>query len=299
MLPMHRNAYVILLLTALFWGGNSVAGKLAVGHISPILLTAARWGLAAAILAAMGRRHLRDDWAALRPALPLLALLGVLGFSVFNMAQYTALLFTTAVNTSIEQAGIPMGIFLLNFLFFHVRATALQLVGFALSVIGVTLTAIHGDLNRLLELDLNFGDALMLLAVAVYAVYAVGLRAKPEVHWMSLMVVMCTAACLSTLPFVAVEYAVGGLIPPDWQGVAVVAYTGLFPSILSQVFFIRGIELIGANRAGIFVNLVPIFGTLLSIVILREAFEAYHAVAMVLVVGGIWLAEASGHRAAA
>jgi drug/metabolite transporter (DMT)-like permease len=295
---MHRNAYVLLLLTTLFWGGNSVAGKIAVDHISPVLLTAARWGTAALIVGMFGWRHLRNDWADIRPKLALLALLATLGFTIFNIAQYTALLFTTAVNSSIEQAGIPMVIFLFNFLFFRLKATALQLVGFLLSVVGIGIVATHGDFRRLLTLDLNLGDALMLVAVVVYALYTVGLRNKPTVHWMSLMIVLCASAFITTLPFAAIEYAAGEMILPDPIGWAVIAYTALLPSIVSQAFYIRGIEMIGANRAGIFVNLVPLFGTLLSIILLGEAFEPYHAVAMVLVFGGIWLAEASGRKAA-
>ncbi|HEV7255407.1 MAG TPA: DMT family transporter [Mesorhizobium sp.] len=292
-------AYLLLLLTTLLWGGNGVAGKLAVGHVSPMLLTSLRWGLAFLILWLLGRGRLRADWAALRPHLPLLALLGFLGFSLFNIALYAALLFTTAVNTSIEQAGIPMLIFGLNFLLFRQRVAWGQAVGFSLAVAGVALTASHGSLDRLLALDVNFGDALMLVAVLAYALYTVLLRFRPAVHWLSLMVVLTGAATLTSLPFAIGEAALGHMIQPDGQGWAVVAYTVLFPSILAQIFFIRGVELIGANRAGLFVNLVPIFGTLLSILILNEAFHLYHAAALAMVLGGIALAEWSGKRMAA
>jgi drug/metabolite transporter (DMT)-like permease len=112
------------------------------------------------------------------------------------------------------------------------------------------------------------------------------------------MIVLTGAAFLSSLPFAAAEFAWGAGIVPDARGWAVVAYTSIFPSILAQVFYIRGVELIGANRAGLFINLVPIFGTLLSIAILGEEFRAYHALALVLTLGGIWLAEVSGRRAA-
>lgn len=96
---------------------------------------------------------------------------------------------------------------------------------------------------------------------------------------------------MTSLPFVAAEYASGHMVLPDLPGWAIVAYTAIFPSILSQIFYIRGVELIGSNRAGLFINLVPIFGTLLSILILGEDFHFYHALAMALVLGGIWLAE--------
>lgn len=293
-----RNAYVLLLLTTLFWGGNAVAGKLAVGHISPMLLTTLRWGLACVMLAAFGWPRLKADWAVIRKRLGYLTLLSSAGFTAFNLSLYSALLYTSAINVSIEQAGMPMLIFLANFILFHLRVSWAQIVGFVVSLAGVVLTAAHGEPARLLDLDVNFGDALMLIALVVYSGYTVALRFRPAVHWQSLMIVMCGAAAITSLPFSVGEYLYGAAILPDARGWAVVGFTALFPSILSQVFYIRGVELIGANRAGLFMNLVPIFGTLLSIVLLGEAFHAYHAVAMAMVLGGIAMAELGGRKAA-
>jgi drug/metabolite transporter (DMT)-like permease len=287
----HRAAYLLLLATALFWGGNAVAGKLAVGHVSPMLLTALRWGLALLILLAIGGRQLTLDWPKLRRNAWLLFGLGTVGFSAFNLLLYCALLYTSAINASIEQAGIPMVIFFANFVLFRLKATLAQIGGFALSVAGVALTAGHGDPGRLLELDVNFGDALILVAVLLYSGYTVALRFKPQLHWQSLMIALSAAALATSVPFAILEFAYGAGIAPDLQGWAIVAYTAVFPSILAQVFYIRGVELIGANRAGLFINLVPIFGTLLSILILSETFHFYHALAMLLVLGGIWIAE--------
>ena len=295
---MHRQAYLLLLLTTLFWGGNAIAGKLAVGHISPMLLTAARWGIAVVILWLLGRRHFARDWPAIRARLPLLIALGAFGFSIFNVALYSALNYTSAINVSIEQAAIPMLIFILNFLLFRLSASAGQIVGFLLSVAGVALTASHGEPRRLLLLDVNLGDALMLIGVVVYSGYTVALRRKPDIHWQSLMIVLTGAAFVATLPFVVAEFACGAGMLPDGRGWAIIAYTAIFPSILSQIFYIRGVEMIGGNRAGLFINLVPVFGTVLSIIILGEDFHTYHAVAMAMVMGGIWLAEASGRKVA-
>jgi drug/metabolite transporter (DMT)-like permease len=294
----HRKAYSLLLLTTLFWGGNAVAGKLAAGHVSPMLLTTSRWIAAFALLLAIGLPRLKADWPAVLSRFWLLFGLGALGFTVFNVAFYSALVYTTAINVSIEQAGIPMIIFILNFLLFRTRVTAAQIVGFLLSIVGIALTASHGDPARLMELDVNVGDAIMLIAVLVYGMYSVGLRFKPEIHWQSMIIVLAGSATVTSIPFAIAEYFQGAAIVPDAQGWAVIAYTVLFPSIISQVFYIRGVELIGANRAGLFINLVPIFGTLLSILILGEDFQLYHGLAMILVLGGIWLAEHSGRKMA-
>ncbi|MEI5678810.1 MULTISPECIES: DMT family transporter [unclassified Mesorhizobium] len=295
---MHRNAYLLLVLTALFWGANAVAGKLAVGHVSPMLLTTMRWGLAMAILLFIGWSRLRNDWPVVRGHLWLLVALGGLGFTVFNMALYTALIHTTAINASIEQAGTPMVIFAANFLLFRLRVTWAQIVGFLLSMAGVILTATHGRPLGLLGLEVNIGDALMLVAVLVYAIYTVMLRFKPAIHWQSLMIMLTGAAFVTSIPATAAEFWTGSMIVPDARGWGIVLFTVLFPSVLAQAFYIRGVELIGANRAGLFFNLVPIFGMLLSIVLLGEDFHLYHAVAMVLVLGGIWLAEYGGRKMA-
>ena len=290
---MNRKAYLLLLLTTLFWGGNAIAGKLAVGHISPMLLTSGRWALALAIIGAIGWRQFAADWHLVRRNLPLLCLLGAIGFTLFNVALYSALIYTSAINVSVEQAGIAMLIFLFNFLFFRTQVSGLQMVGLLLSVIGIVLTASHGEPARLLELDVNFGDALMIIALIVYSAYTVLLRRKPPIAWQSMMIILCASAVVSSLPFTIAEFALGSGILPDMQGWLILAYVVIFPSILSQIFYIRGVELIGGNRAGLFINLVPIFGTLLSILILGEEFHAYHAFALALVFGGIWLAERS------
>jgi len=250
------------------------------------------------VLLAFGWPRLKADWPVVRKRLVFLTVLSSAGFAVFNLALYSALLFTSAINVSIEQAGMPMLIFVANFILFHLRVTWAQIVGFVVSLAGVVLTAAHGEPARLLDLDVNFGDALMLIALVVYSGYTVALRFRPAVHWQSLMIVMCGAAAITSVPFSVGEYLYGAAILPDAQGWAVVAFTAMFPSILAQVFYIRGVELIGANRAGLFINLVPIFGTLLAIVLLGETFHAYHAVAMAMVLGGITVAEVSGRRAA-
>ena len=296
---MYRNAYVLLLLTTLFWGGNSIAGKFAIGHVSPMMLTALRWGLAVlALMAIGGIPRFRRDWPAVRRNLPLLFLLGATGFTLFNAAMYSALLYTSAINVSIEQAGMPMLIFAANFILYRMGVTPGQIAGFTLSLAGVGLTASHGNLFSLAELDINRGDLLMLVGIVIYSAYTVALRHKPDIHWQSLMLALCMAAFVLSLPFVAWEWFTDRLILPDARGWAVTAYVVVFPSVIAQIFFIRGVELIGANRAGLFINMVPIFGTLLSIMILGEAFHLHHAVALAMVLGGIWLAEHSGRKRA-
>jgi drug/metabolite transporter (DMT)-like permease len=139
----------------------------------------------------------------------------------------------------------------------------------------------------------------MLLAILLYGGYTVALRWKPPMHWMSFMIAASGAAFVTTLPFAFWELASGAAIYPDLRGAAIGFFTALLPGFVAQITYIRGNEMIGSNRAGLFANLMPVFGTLLSVVLLREEFYLYHAIALALVLGGIWLAETSGRRAAA
>jgi len=287
----NRLAYVLLVLTTTFWGGNAVAGKLAVGHVSPMILTSLRWAIAVSILLVIAGPQFWADRRKVLRHLPLLFAYGATGFALFNITLYSALNYTTAINVAIWQAAIPMFIFLLNFIIFRTRITIAQMIGFILSVIGVAVVASGGSVERLMELAINFGDVLMALAGLLYAGYSVGLRYKPDLHWKTMMVAMAFAAMVVSLPFAYAEWQSPAGIVPDARGWMVVLYTAIFPAIIAQVFFIRGVEMIGSNRAGLFVNLVPVIGTVLAILVLGEVFGLHHALALVLVIGGIWLAE--------
>ncbi len=289
---LANNAVILLTLTALIWGGNAVAGKFAVGHISPLLLTCSRWTLAALLLIIIAHRHLRADWPAIRARLPYLFIMGATGFAVFNGLLYTALKFTTAINVTILQAGMPMFIFMLNFLAFQTRPHWGQIVGYGLTLVGVLLTAAAGDFSTLADLDINRGDLIMLLAALVYAGYSVALASKPVMHWLSFLTVLVSSAAAASIFMAFYEATTAVFIwPATVTGWTVVAYTAIFPSILAQGFYIRGIELLGGNKAGLFLNLVPIFGALLSVLLLGEALHVYHTVALALVIGGILLAQ--------
>lgn len=284
-------AYMLLTLTAFFWAGNAIAGKLAVGHISPFLLTTIRWSMATLILLPFAVGYLRRDWHLIRANLLFLAALGAIGFTTFNNLLYLALNYTTAINVAIEQASMPLIVFALNFLLFGIRATTLQITGFALTLIGVALTVSNGDLSRLFSLQLNIGDIFMLIAVVVYGAYSVALSRKPRIHWLSFITVLAIVALIASLPFTYWEYSSGRINYPDLQGWQVAVYTAIAPSILAQLFWIRGLDIIGSNRGGVFINIVPIFASLMAITILGEAFRLYHGIAILLVFSGVWLSQ--------
>ncbi|MDK1490526.1 DMT family transporter [Sinorhizobium sp. 7-81] len=288
---MNAKAYFYLAITSLFWGGNSVAGKMAVGHVSPMMLTTLRWMVALAVILALMTPQIRRDWDKIREHWLQLLAYGAVGFTMFNAFLYSAVKYTSAINAVILQAGIPMLIFLFNFVLFRTKASVAQLIGFTVTLIGVLITAAHGDLASLLQLQFNFGDALMLLACIVYAAYTVGLRWKPNMHWQSFIAAPAFGALLSAIPLLIWEFWNGSAIVPDASGWAIVVYAAIFPSLMSQVLYVRGVEMIGANRAGLFINAIPVFGTLLSVLLVGETFHPFHLVALLLVLGGIAIAE--------
>ena len=292
------NAYLILLITMVFWGGNAVAGRFAVGEVSPLLLTCLRWILGASILLIIGWHQLSRDWLTIRRHLPYIIFMGATGFAIFNGLLYTALTHTTAINSTIVQAGIPMFIFALNFLIFRTRVRWVQIVGYSVTLLGVLVAASRGSLAQLASLDVNRGDIIMVLAGLVYATYSSVLHAKPALHWLSFLTMLSVTAAIISVPLAVYEATTPDwILPTSWTSWGVILYTTIFPSILGQALFIRGIELIGGNAAGLFVNLVPIFGAILAVLLLGESFQLYHAMALILVLGGIIFAQRVGARA--
>lgn len=289
--PSHLKAYALLTLTAFIWAGNSVAGKIGAGHIDPILLTSLRWGIAAAVAVALSLKQLRADWPVIRRHGVTLFAYGASGFAIFNILLYTALTKTSVINVMIEQAAIPFVIFTGNFALLRQRTTTAQLIGGALTLGGVVITATHGHPEGLLRLRLNAGDALMLLAVVVYAGYSIGLRGKPPLHWRSFLAAPCLAAALTCVPFLIWRAASAPLAAPDLTGWLVALYAAVFVALISSATWVAGVELIGANRAALFINLLPIFGILQSIALLHARLAGFHLIAIALVGGGIVLAE--------
>ncbi|MEX6507333.1 DMT family transporter [Jiella sp. M17.18] len=287
------HPYLVLATVALFWGGNAVAGKLAAGHVSPMLIVLIRWTFATLLIAPFAWPHVRRDRLVIRRHLPTLFLLGAAGFACFNAIFYLAVTYTTAINVTIEQSAMPLIVFVANFILFRTAVMPLQIVGFLLTLVGVLLTAGHGDLGSLLRLDLNRGDALMMIAVVLYGGYTVGLRFKPAIDWRAMLFVLSASALVVAIAFAIAEWWLGYSQLPDWQGFTASLYTAVFPGLLAQALYIKGVEMIGPNRANLFINLVPIFGAVLAVAIVGEQFHLYHLLALACVLGGITLAEKS------
>ena len=287
---LFDQPYLLLTLTSLFWAGNTIVGRYVVGHIPPITLACIRWAGAFLILLPFAAPHLVRDWPAIRKHAGLMALLAVTGFSAYNMMAYYGLQYTTAINGLLLQSAGPLCVALWSFVLFGERLTARQAGGISISLTGVIVIVSHGSLAVLIGIELNRGDAWLLIALVIYAYYMAALRNRPPMHPLSFLAVGMGLGALLIVPAMAWELASGKTFVVDTVSVASIVFVCVFPSLLGYLFLNRGVELIGANRAAPFIHLVPVFGSVMAVAFLGERFELYHAIGFALVFGGITVA---------
>ena len=292
----YSSAPFLLFLATLGWGSNTIASRLAVGEVSPMLLIFFRWGFVVVILLSLYWRQMIDEWPIIRPRLKWLLIMGGCGLSLFNAFFYIAAHSTTAVNLGIIQSTMPGMILLGSFMFFGDRINGLQFSGLLLTLLGVGVIVTQGSLEQLMQLTFNHGDLLMIFACSFYAMYTVGLKSRPKISGMVMLAYFSVAAFLMTIPLMIFESLIYGTLMPGVKGFAIVFYIAIVPSFLSQIFFMRGVDLIGPGSAGLYANLVPIFSAIMAVLLLSEEFAFFHLAAMLLVFGGIALFEYQSRR---
>ena len=292
----YSSAPFLLFLATLGWGSNTIASRLAVGEVSPMLLIFFRWGFVVVILLSLYWRQMIDEWPIIRPRLKWLLIMGGCGLSLFNAFFYIAAHSTTAVNLGIIQSTMPGMILLGSFMYFGDRINRLQFSGLLLTLLGVIVIVTQGSLEQLMQLTFNHGDLLMIFACSFYAMYTVGLKSRPKISGMVMLAYFSVAAFLMTIPLMIFESFIYGTVMPGVKGFAIVFYIAIVPSFLSQIFFMRGVDLIGPGSAGLYANLVPIFSAIMAVLLLSEEFALFHLASMLLVFGGIGLFEYQGRR---
>lgn len=292
----YSSSPFLLFLATLGWGSNTIASRLAVGEVSPMLLIFFRWGIVVVILLSLYWRQMIDEWPVIRPRLKWLLIMGGCGLSLFNAFFYIAAHSTTAVNLGIIQSTMPGMILLGSFMYFGDRINRLQFSGLLLTLLGVIVIVTQGSLEKLMQLTFNHGDLLMIFACSFYAMYTVGLKSRPKISGMVMLAYFSVAAFLMTIPLMIFESLIYGTLMPGVKGFAIVFYIAIVPSFLSQIFFMRGVDLIGPGSAGLYANLVPIFSAIMAVLLLSEEFAFFHLTAMLLVFGGIGLFEYQRRR---
>jgi drug/metabolite transporter (DMT)-like permease len=282
--------YLLLTLAVLFWSGNFILGRAFHSEIPPVALAFWRWVGAAMLVTLPALPHLRQDRHALAKQWPVILLIATLGIAAFNTLVYSGLQYTEAINAFLLQSLMPVLIVLLSFLIFHERVTKLQSLGILVSLCGAVTNIARGDAGILLSLSINRGDLLVFTAMACYAGYTVLLRKRPPVHPLAFIATTFWIGALLLVPFYLWETLTVATLDPSPANLMVIGYVIVFPSIVSYLCFNRAVELVGANRAGLFIHLMPVFGSLMAVFFLGESFCWYHGAGILLIGMGIYLA---------
>ncbi len=284
------SPYLLLTLTALFWSGNMVIGRGVRADVPPMALAFWRWAIALALVLPLALPHLKTQWPQLKQGWQPVLLLGVLGVGCYNTFAYIALQYTSATNAVLLNSFIPVATIAISWAFLGKHLRRAEGLGVLISLGGALTIVAHGDFNILLHLNLNLGDVWMLGAVLVWAVYTVGLAWRPAgVHPMLMLGAMTAVGLVALTPAYLWEIAGGRQINLHAASFASIAYVGVFPSFVGYIFYNRGVAEVGANKASLFIHLMPVFGTLLSALFLGEIPFWYHYLGIALIFTGIWL----------
>jgi drug/metabolite transporter (DMT)-like permease len=287
---LANQPYLLLSITALCWAGNAIVGRLAAGHIPPVTLSFLRWSFAFLIILPFAWKHLKRDWGAIRSHLGTMIFLSVIGISAFNTLQYWALEHTQALNTLLLQSAGPLFVAVWSLILLGVRLTLAQAGGIALSLIGVLVILLHGDLTALTSIEFNKGDIIFTVALAIFGLYSVLSLKRPQIHGLSFVgfTFGCGAVCL--VPLWIWELFTRPVMQLDAANLLSLFYVAVFPSTLAYLCFNRGVQLIGANRAAPFFHVVPVFGSAMAIVFLGERPQLFHIIGFALVLTGVFVA---------
>jgi drug/metabolite transporter (DMT)-like permease len=276
-----------IMFAILCWAGNFIVGRAVHGTMQPLTLALWRWVGGFVVVLPFAWKHLRRDLPALLSHWRIMLLLSACGISAYNALLYIGLQSTTAVNALLLQSVAPVIIVVCSRLAFGERAAPSRLVALAVSLLGVIVIASHGSLRELMQLQANRGDVWVLAAVLSTSIYFVYLRRRPPVHMLSFLAASFVIGSILLLPIWLLS-PIGTPEQMDWPAeLAAIAYLAVFPSALAYLCFNRGVDMIGANRAGQFIHLLPIFGSLLAVIVLGERLAPYHFAAFALIAAGI------------
>jgi len=280
-----------LILATLFWAGNFVVGKVAfIENVPPFSLTFFRWIFVWLILIPFTYKEFFKLKKIILDNLLLLFLLGLTSVGLFNSFIYNALIFTPVINASLFNAVIPVAIILICFLFNIEKTNKFQILGLIISIFGILTIITKLDLNILINFDFNKGDVLMIGAVISWGVYSAFLKKiKFKVSLLTLVHILCTFGLLALIPQFIFELSQGKIILVNNNFIYSLIYLAIFPSIGSYYCWAGAVSIIGANRAGIFLSLIPLFSTILAMIFFDEKFYFFHFIGSVLIVLGLFL----------
>ena len=287
----NTKAYIMLVCASLFWAGNFIVGKYAfLTDIPPLSLVFYRWTLVWFILLPFTYKEIIKYKDIILKNLPLLFLLGFTSVGLFNSFTYLALIHTQVINASLFNAAIPAIIILLCLLFKVEKTNKFQILGLIISVLGIITIITKLNLDILLSLNFNKGDLIMVGGALTWGIYSTLLKRKKfTLPLLTLVHVICTLGLISVLPQFLYEYTNGQVIKFDINLVYTLIFLALFPSIGSYYCWAGAVSIVGANRAGISLSLIPLFSTIMAIGIYDVKFQFFHLIGAILIILGLLL----------
>jgi len=288
---------LLLTLPPLFWACNWIIGRALHSEIPPMAMTFFRWLFAILILAPFAWRHVVRDWPVIRAHWKTMLVLGAIGVGTHNGLAYLGLNFTTATNGVILNSFIPVMIITLSWIFLRERLAPVQVAGVTVSLLGVLTILCKGSIDTLLGFRLNIGDLFIILSMLMWSVYTIGLRWRPAgLNVLSFLFVAAVVGDLCVLPLWLGEMAFGRYVVWSWTNVGALIAVALFSSILAYILWNRGVEAVGANVAGLFVHLMPVFGVGLAWLFLGERLAPFQVEGIALILAGIWATSRFGGK---
>ncbi len=291
MFSKDKQAYLFLILTTFFWAGNFIVGKAAsLFDIPPFTLNFYRWTFAWLILAPFTLKEIIGKKNYIIENIKLILILGITSITIFNSIVYYSLNFTQVISGVLMISTIPVMIIVFCWLLKIEKTNIYQILGVIFSLLGVVVIITKAKLSILLNLNFNKGDLWMVVAMFSWALYSALLRKKKlEISQLSLLQTIISTGLVFLLPAYLIELSFGYKANINLPFVLTLSYVVLFPGLASFILWIKGISIIGSNRSGIFLHLIPIFSTMMAIIIFKEKFMIYHLIGAILIITGIIL----------
>ena len=291
MQKQNNLAYLFLILATIFWSGNFIVGKAAsIFEIPPFSLNFYRWLFAGLILLPFTFKELILKKNYIFKNLGFFIILGITSITIFNSIVYYSLHYTQVISGVLMISTIPVWIIFISSILKIEKTNIFQIIGVGLSLLGVIFIITKADLNLIKNLDFNKGDLTMVVAMFSWAIYSALLKKKTyEISQITLLQVVIITGLIFLIPIYILEMNLGNVIKLDKPFLLTLTYVVLFPGLASFFFWIKGIALIGANRAGAFLHLMPIFGAIMAMVIFKEKFMFYHILGAIFIISGITL----------
>jgi len=286
------SAYVFLIFATALWGGNIVVAKIAsIVSLEPIKLSFYRNLVVIIILLPLVINRINVIYKIFKKNWKIIIVFSILSVSIFNTFMNIALTTSSVISSSLMPAFAPSMIIVLSFFIFNSKISSLQFIGVIISFIGFINIIIRGDILNLSSLNFVVGDIWMLGCVSCWALYSSLIRKIPkEIDNISFLFLIFFIGNIFVIPFYIFESAINqSFTIKEQYGFLLVLYVGIGPALISYLFWIKAIKIIGANNSGLFLNLIPIFSSLISIIFLKEKLELFHIVGALLIFTGIYL----------